>query len=80
MDESQKDRAQELVDQLKDTGTNCGVMGVQGIVVMRCPGSPYLDTPMNFDEADLENAIALGLVRKQKMVGSYEWEYYVVAA
>ena len=50
---------------------------MQGIVVMRCPGSPYADTPTTFDETDLENAISLGLLRKQRIVGSYEWEYYV---
>jgi len=51
--------------------------GNAGIIVMRCPGSPYTDTPTTFDETDLENAITLGLVRKQQIVGSYEWEYYV---
>ena len=79
MDESHKERAQELVDQLRNAGTKCGLLAMQGTVVMRCPGSPYVDTPMNFDEADLENAIALGLVKKQTVVGTYEWEYYVVA-
>ncbi len=77
MDDSQKERAIEMVDQLKHAGTNCGLLAMQGIIVMRCPGSPYTDTPTTFDETDLENAITLGLVRKQQIVGSYEWEYYV---
>ncbi len=77
MDDSQKARAIDMVDQLKESATNCGLLLIQGIVVMRCPGSPYTDTPTTFDETDLENANSLGLLRKQRIAGSYEWEYYV---
>jgi hypothetical protein len=78
MDGSQKARALKMVDQLKTAGTNCGLLSVQGDVVMRCPGEPYTDTPTNFNDDDLKNAVALGLLRKQKVGGSFEWEYYVV--
>jgi len=78
MDASQQERAIEMVDQLKHAGTNCGFLAIQATVVMRCPGSPCTDTPTTFDETDLQNAISLGLVRKQKIVGSFEWEYYVL--
>jgi hypothetical protein len=78
MDDLQKARARRMVDQLKSAETNCGLLAEKGIVVMRCPGTPYTDTPTTFDESDLTNAIALGLLRKQKMVGSFEWDYYVV--
>lgn len=77
MEDSQKERAIDMVAQLKESATNCGLLLIQEIVVMRCPGSPYTDTPTTFDATDLKNAISLGLLRKQKIVGSYEWEYYV---
>ena len=77
MEDSQKERVIDMVDQLKESATNCGLLLMQGIVVMRCPGSLYTDTPTTFDETDLNNAISLGLLRKQKNVGSFEWEYYV---
>jgi hypothetical protein len=77
MDDSQRERAVDMVDQLKESATNCGLLLIQGIVAMRCPGSPYTDTPTTFDETDLNNAISLGLLRKQQIVGSFEWEYYV---
>jgi len=35
------------------------------------------DTPtMMFDETDLHNAVALDLLEKRKVTGSYEWEWY----
>ena len=77
MDDTQKERALDMVNQLKHAAANCGLLVMQGIVVMRCPGSPYTDTPTLFDETDLQNAITLGLLEKRKIVGSLEWEYYV---
>jgi hypothetical protein len=77
MDDSREARAIDMVEQLKESATNCGLLMMQGIGVMRCPDSPYTDTPTAFDETDLENAISLGLLRKQRTVGSYEWESYV---
>jgi hypothetical protein len=68
-----------LIDQLADAGINHGLLAVQGAVVMRGPGAPYSETPMvSFDVTDLQNAIALGLLQKAKVTGSYEWEWYVV--
>ena len=40
MEDSQKERVIDMVDQLKESATNCGLLLMQGIVVMRCPGSP----------------------------------------
>ena len=31
---------------------------------------------MMFDETDLHNAVALDLLEKRKVTGSYEWEWY----
>jgi hypothetical protein len=73
-------RARELVATLQQSLPNCGLLIMQGVVVMRCPGAPYSDAPTMYDEADLTNAIELNLVRKQKIVESYDgaqWDYYV---
>ena len=77
MEAHMANRARKLVAMLQSAGRSCGLLVVQRTVVMRCPGSPFTDSPTMYDEADLTNAIELNLVRKQKMVGSYEWEYYV---
>ena len=79
MDTLQEKRARELVKHLADAGINCGLLVVQRAVVLRGPGSPYVDTPMvSFDQSDLQNAIDLGLLVKANVTGSYQWEWYVV--
>jgi len=79
MDEQQKDRARKLVKELEDAGINSGLLTIHGTVVLRSSGAPYTDSPMLFfDETDLHNAIDLDLLEKTKVVGSYEWEWYVV--
>ena len=80
MDDHQEERARKLAKELQEAGQNCGILVVQGTVVLRSPGAPYTDVPMLFfDEGDLQNAIELSLIKKGKMVGSYEWEWYVAA-
>jgi hypothetical protein len=77
MDDVQEHRARELVEEVKRR-TKCGLLTKQGTVVLRRPGSPYTDEPLvTFDETDLHNAIALGLLEKQRIKGSFEWEWYV---
>jgi hypothetical protein len=76
-------RARRLVDILESAGPNCGLLVLQGTVVMRCPGVPSKDWPTMYNEADLNNAIELNLLEKRKMLigsvtGSSEREYYVV--
>jgi hypothetical protein len=79
MDDLHKKRALELVERLERAGMNCGLWAVQGTVVLRCPGAPYTDTPMMFEETDLGNAVALDLLEKRRFTtGSYEWEMYAV--
>src|SRR5713101_2394244 len=61
----------------------CGLLAIKGAVVMRCPGTPFTDLPIPYDEADLNNAIELNLLEKKKMLigsvtGSSGWEWYVV--
>ena len=77
MNELRKERALELVKHLERAGMNCGLLAVQGTVVLRCAGAPYTDTPvMMFDETDLRNGVALGLLERQKVTGIYKWEWY----
>jgi len=81
MDKYQEDRARKLVNQLERTGSDCGLVAVQGAVVTRCPGAPYTDTPTEFDEIDLQNAVALNLLEQRKLTegsitGSRQWEWY----
>jgi len=69
VDDLHKKRARNLVEHLERAGMNCGLLAVQGTVVLRCPGSPYTQTPlMVFDETDLHNAVALDLLEKKTMV------------
>lgn len=72
------ERAKEMVDHLKRAGLNSGFLIIGTTVVLRCPGSPYVDTPTVYEESDLANAVDSGLLRKQKITGSFEWEYYIV--
>jgi hypothetical protein len=72
-----------LVDILESGGSDCGLLVIKGAVVMRCPGAPFTDLPIPYDEADLNNAIELNLLEKRKMradalTGGFEREYYVV--
>ena len=81
MDEFQEQRARKMVHQLERAGTNCGLFAVEGIVVMRCMGEPYTDTPTMFDEIVLQNAIALNLLERRKFTessikGSSQCELY----
>jgi len=76
MDGLQEKRARKLVNQLERVGTNCGLLIVQGTVVMRCAVGHDTDTPTMFDEIDLQNAIALDLLQHRKVTGSFQWEWY----
>jgi len=83
MDGLQEKRALELVEKLESAGVNCGLLAVQGSVVLRCPGAPYTDSPlMSFDEADLQNAVALDRLEKREAIerteGKLKWEWYVL--
>jgi hypothetical protein len=83
MEVSAERRARKLVDILESGGSDCGLLVVKGAVVMRCPGTPFTDLPIPYDEADLNNAIELNLLEKRKMrvdslIGSSGWEWYVV--
>jgi len=83
MEVSVERRARKLVDILESGGSNCGLLVVKGGVVMRCPGEPFTDLPIAYDEADLNNAIELNLIEKRKkligsVTGSSGWEWYVV--
>ena len=83
MEVSIERRARKLVDILESGSSDCGLLVIKGTVVMRCPGAPFTDLPIPYDEADLNNAIELNLIEKRKMrvdtlTGSSGWEWYVV--
>ena len=67
------------VNELEIVGSNCGLLSVQGQVMLRFPGAPYRDTSLLFfTEDDLNNAITLGLLQKASVVGSYSWVWSVL--
>jgi hypothetical protein len=70
MNKFDEDRARKLVKQLDSAGINCGLFSIEGIVVMRCMGEPYTDTPTMFDEIVLQNAVALNLLERRKFIVS----------
>jgi hypothetical protein len=76
MDGVQEKRARKLVNQLEPSGEGCGLLAVQGMVVMRCLRDQPIDTPMMCEEIDLQNAVALDLLEQRKVTGSYQWEWY----
>ena len=71
MEKAKEERARKLVNRLERTGIGCGLLAVHGSVVMRCPAAPYTDTQTMFDEDDLQNAIALGLLEGR--TAEYRW-------
>ena len=75
MNDFQRERALEIVDQLKEASLNSGLLAIGGTVVLRSPGSPF-DTPTVFGEDDLSNAVDWGLLGKSRVTGSCEWEWY----
>jgi hypothetical protein len=77
MYDAQKERARKLVKMLESAGDNHGLLVVQGNVVIR-NGVQCTDSPVMFDEADLKNAIALGLLQKNVVSGSVNWEWHVL--
>jgi hypothetical protein len=82
MDKWQEERARKLVNQLERAGyIQCGLLTVQGTVVVRGPGAPYSDSPTTFEEADLQNAIALNLLqarifRESSITAGSQREWY----
>jgi hypothetical protein len=81
MDKLQEGRARKLVHQLERVGTSCGLLVVQGTVVIRSMGAPYTDTPTMFDEIDLRHAVELNLLEPRKFTessirGGSEAEWY----
>jgi hypothetical protein len=64
-----------MVDLLKESAKSCGTSADpmdRGDALSRFSIHRHSH---HFDETDLENAISLGLLRNQNIVGSFEWEY-----
>jgi len=77
MDGTEKGRAYKLAGMLNKAGDHHGLLMVQGHLVIR-DGVLVEDSPMMFEEADLLNAVELGIVQKSNVSGSLKWEWYVV--
>lgn len=79
MDKMEEVRARELAAELEIAGSNCGLLSVQGEVILRFPGAPYRDIAMQFfSEDDLNNAITLGLLQRASVIGTYNWVWFVL--
>ena len=72
----EEERARKLVEMLKSVGENHGILVVKGSLVIR-NGVTGADTPLMFDVATLENALALGLLEPRRVSGSMSWDWYV---
>ena len=79
MTPGQDERARKLVEMLKATGDNHGLLVVRGSLVIRNRVTGT-DTPLMFDVAALENAITLGLLEPRRVSGSVSWDWYVARA
>ena len=79
MTAGQEERARNLVEMLKATGDNHGLLVVRGNLLIRNRVTGT-DTPLMFDVAALENAIALGLLEPRRVSGSVSWDWYVARA
>lgn len=77
MNAAEAERARKLVAMLERAGENHGILLVQGNVVIR-DGAQCEDAPAMFEPADVQNAIALGLLRENQVSGSVEWRWYVL--
>jgi len=77
MDGTQERRARKLVEALRVAGEHFGLLMVQGHLVVR-DGVLCTDSPSMFEEADLKNAIMLGLLQANVVSGSVAWDWYVV--
>jgi hypothetical protein len=78
MQPEQEQRARKLIEYLDGEKQFRGFIVGGGMVVLRASGAPYTDTPTMYDENDLNNAVALGLIEKRKVTGSLEWEWYTL--
>jgi hypothetical protein len=76
MTRGEEERARKLVEMLKATGDNHGLLVVRGSLVIRNRVT-VTDTPLMFDVAALENAVTLGLLEPRRVSGSVTWDWYV---
>ena len=79
MTPGQEESARKLVEMLKATGDNHGLLVVRGSLVIRNRVTGT-DTPLMFDVAALENAITLGLLEPRRVSGSVSWDWYIAKA
>jgi hypothetical protein len=67
-----------LAEELESAGVNCGLLIIKNAVVLRSPGSTYVDRLLEtFDKDDVFNAIQLGLLTEGRAIGSPGWGWYI---
>ncbi len=76
MNNDEIERAYTLRETLARYGVNHGLLLVQGNLVIR-DGVNRQDVPAMLDEADLRNAIELGLLQENHVSGSDQWIWHV---
>lgn len=77
---AEKERAHKLLEMLKKAGDNHGLLVVAGNIVIK-NGVNSTTSPMMFDVAVLENAVALDLLEPRRVSsGSVVWDWYVPKA
>jgi hypothetical protein len=55
-----------MVRELKECGERCGLVIRQGQVAILGPGSPFTPTLAMYTEADVDEAVRLGLLQKSQ--------------
>jgi hypothetical protein len=80
MTPEEQETVNRMIEELKQAGKPCGYMSDGANVWIRGPGSPWADTPTpHYTSDDLRNAVAVGAVREQQMVGTpHDFTYYVL--
>jgi hypothetical protein len=81
MDKAEEEQARKLAKALDEASRNSRrlLTYVDGQVVLRSPAPPYTDVPLPcFKEADLNNAVRLGLLQKGSIAGSDNWDWWVL--
>jgi hypothetical protein len=59
-------RAEKMVRELKQCGENSGLVIQNGQVTIMGPGSPFTPKPTMYTQADLDEAVRLGLAQESQ--------------
>ena len=74
------DKAQKIIQTLKDHGANHGYAFWQSAVVIIGPGAPYTVYPTPFSQSELQKLIDDGKLEKRRLSGALNIDIYAVKA